>query len=78
MEGRATMLDVVARVAEVTTVPFTVGGGISDVKSAEAVLNAGANKVSTSSPMNYQVSDHINDKPRKPTYHKSLYMLFRS
>jgi imidazole glycerol-phosphate synthase subunit HisF len=49
VEGRATMLDVVARVAKVTTVPFTVGGGISDVKSAEAVLNAGANKVSTSS-----------------------------
>ncbi|MCD6586324.1 MAG: imidazole glycerol phosphate synthase subunit HisF [Desulfobacteraceae bacterium] len=49
VEGRATMLDVVARVAEVTTVPFTVGGGISDVKSAEAVLKAGANKISTSS-----------------------------
>jgi len=49
VEGRATMLDVVKRVAAVTTVPFTVGGGISDVKSAEAVLNAGANKVSTSS-----------------------------
>lgn len=49
VEGRATMLDVVKRVAEVTTVPFTVGGGISDVKSAEAVLSAGANKVSTSS-----------------------------
>ncbi len=49
VEGRATMLDVVKRVADVTTVPFTVGGGISDVKSAELVLNAGANKVSTSS-----------------------------
>lgn len=49
VEGRATMLDVVKRVAEVTTVPFTVGGGISDVKSAELILNAGANKVSTSS-----------------------------
>ncbi len=49
VEGRVTMLDVVKRVAEVTTVPFTVGGGISDVKSAELVLNAGANKVSTSS-----------------------------
>ena len=49
VEGRATMLDVVKRVAEVTTVPFTVGGGISDVKSAELVLDAGANKVSTSS-----------------------------
>lgn len=49
VEGRATMLDVVKRVAEVTTVPFTVGGGIADVKSAEAVLSAGADKVSTSS-----------------------------
>ncbi len=49
VEGRATMVDVVKRVAEVTTVPFTVGGGISDVKSAERVLEAGANKVSVSS-----------------------------
>jgi cyclase len=30
-------------------VPFTVGGGITDVKSAEPVLTAGANKVSISS-----------------------------
>ena len=49
VEGRATLLDVIKRVAEVTTVPFTVGGGISDVKSAELVLRAGADKVSTSS-----------------------------
>ena len=49
VEGRATMLDVVKRVAEVTTIPFTVGGGISDVASAAAVLEAGADKVSTSS-----------------------------
>lgn len=49
VENRRTMLDVVSRVAAVTTVPFTVGGGISDVSSAEAVLNAGADRVSTSS-----------------------------
>jgi len=49
VEGRATLLSVVKRVAEVTTVPFTVGGGISDVKTAQAVLDAGANKVSISS-----------------------------
>jgi cyclase len=49
VEGRATMLEVVRRVAEVTTVPFTVGGGISDVKTAQAVIAAGADKVSTSS-----------------------------
>ena len=47
VEGRATMLDVVSRVAEATTVPFTVGGGISDVAGAAAVLEAGADKVST-------------------------------
>jgi cyclase len=49
VEGRGTMLDVVRRVAEAATVPFTVGGGISDVASAAAVLEAGADKISTSS-----------------------------
>ncbi len=49
VEGRGTMLDVVRRVAEAATVPFTVGGGISDVASAAAVLQAGADKISTSS-----------------------------
>ena len=49
VEGRGTMLDVVSRVAEVATIPFTVGGGISDVASAAVVLGAGADKVSTSS-----------------------------
>lgn len=49
VENRGTMLEVVKKVAEVTTVPFTVGGGISDVASAAMVLGAGANKISTSS-----------------------------
>jgi cyclase len=49
VENRATMLDVVQRVAAVTTIPFTVGGGIKDVASAAAVIAAGATKVSTSS-----------------------------
>jgi len=49
VENRTTMLDVVKRVAGVVTIPFTVGGGISDVSSAEAVLRAGADKISTSS-----------------------------
>jgi cyclase len=49
VENRATMLEVVSRVAAVATIPFTVGGGIKDVASASAVLRAGANKVSTSS-----------------------------
>ncbi len=49
IENRGTLLDVVRRVSEACTVPFTVGGGISDVASAAAVLKAGANKISTSS-----------------------------
>jgi len=49
VENRPTMLEVVKNVAEVTTIPFTVGGGISDVASAAAVLKAGADKISTSS-----------------------------
>ena len=49
VENRATMLDVVSRVAKAATVPFTVGGGISDTPSAAAVLKAGADKVSVSS-----------------------------
>ncbi len=49
VEGRATMLDVVRRTADAVSVPFTVGGGIVDVAAAEAVLNAGADKVSVSS-----------------------------
>lgn len=49
VESRPTMLDVVRRVAEASTIPFTVGGGISNMDIADAVLDAGADKVSVSS-----------------------------
>lgn len=49
VENRSTMLDVVKRVSEVVTIPFTVGGGISSVETAAQVLDAGADKISTSS-----------------------------
>ncbi len=49
VENRPTMLEVVSKVAQAATIPFTVGGGISDVASAAAVLQAGADKISTSS-----------------------------
>ncbi len=49
VENRPTMLEVVKKVAKVATIPFTVGGGIFDVASAAAVLEAGADKISTSS-----------------------------
>lgn len=49
VENRATRLEVVRRVAEAASVPFTVGGGIRDAATAAAVLEAGADKVSLSS-----------------------------
>lgn len=49
VENRSTLIEVVKRVSEVCTVPFTVGGGISDVISAGNVLKAGADRVSVSS-----------------------------
>jgi len=49
VENRPTMLEVVSKVAEAATVPFTVGGGIRDVASAAEVMEAGADKVSVSS-----------------------------
>ena len=49
VEGRSTMLEVVRKVAEAATVPFTVGGGVSDLASAAAALDSGADKISTSS-----------------------------
>ena len=49
VENRPTLVRVVRDVAKVCTVPFTVGGGIGDVKAAAAVLEAGADKVSISS-----------------------------
>ena len=49
-EGRATMLDVVSRVAERVFIPFTVGGGIRDVEQIRQLLLLGADKVSINSP----------------------------
>jgi imidazole glycerol-phosphate synthase subunit HisF len=44
-EERATLLDVVSRVADRLFIPFTVGGGVRSVEDARAVLRAGADKV---------------------------------
>ena len=48
-EGRRTMLDVVARVADQVFIPLTVGGGVSAVEHFEALLHAGADKVGVNS-----------------------------
>ena len=49
IESRKTLIEVTKKVAEVVTVPFTMGGGVSTVASAAEILAAGANKFSTSS-----------------------------
>ena len=49
IESRKTLIEVTRKVADCVTVPFTMGGGISSVESAAEVLEAGANKFSTSS-----------------------------
>jgi len=48
-EGRGTLLDVVARTAEVCFMPLTVGGGVREVADARALLLAGADKVAVNS-----------------------------
>lgn len=48
-EGRKAMLDVVRRTAESTFTPLTVGGGVSEEADVEALLAAGADKVSLNS-----------------------------
>lgn len=48
-EGRKTTIDLVKAVAEQINIPFTIGGGISEIADAEALLNAGADKVSINS-----------------------------
>ena len=48
-EGRGTLLDVVARTAEVCFMPLAVGGGVRAVEDARALLLAGADKVAVNS-----------------------------
>ena len=44
-EGRATLVDIVARTADQIFVPLTVGGGVRSVEDAERLLDAGADKI---------------------------------
>ncbi|MBX3415861.1 MAG: imidazole glycerol phosphate synthase subunit HisF [Pirellulales bacterium] len=48
-EGRAIMLDVVRRTAEVIFMPLCVGGGIRTLDDIRELLNAGSDKVSINS-----------------------------
>jgi cyclase len=48
-EKRDTMVELARRTADNVFVPFTIGGGIRSVEDAQAVLDAGADKVSVNS-----------------------------
>ena len=48
-EGRKTFVDLVRNVAAGISIPFTVGGGINELKDVDRLLNAGADKVSVNS-----------------------------
>ena len=48
-EKRKLLIDVVRRIARNINIPFTVGGGINELSDAEALLNAGADKISVNS-----------------------------
>jgi cyclase len=48
-EKRETMVELARRTADNVFIPFTIGGGIRSVEDAQAVLDAGADKVSVNS-----------------------------
>lgn len=48
-EGRGTFVNLVERISEGISIPFTVGGGISSLDDASRLLDAGADKISVNS-----------------------------
>lgn len=48
-EDRNTIIELARRAAENVFIPFTIGGGIRSVEDAQAVLDAGADKVAVNS-----------------------------
>lgn len=60
-EGRKTFTDLVRRIASQISIPFTVGGGIHELKDVDRLLSAGADKVSINSAAirNPQLIDEI-------------------
>jgi len=48
-EKRKTIIELVEQVAKEVFIPFTVGGGISDIEDIKAILKAGADKISFNS-----------------------------
>lgn len=49
LENRKTLVELVEKIAKEINIPFTVGGGISSVNDALALIKAGADKISINS-----------------------------
>ncbi len=49
VEKRKTLVELVKKVAKNINIPFTVGGGIGSIEDVDALLNAGADKISINS-----------------------------
>jgi cyclase len=49
VEKRKTLVELVKAVARQINIPFTIGGGITEIADADALLNAGADKISINS-----------------------------
>ena len=60
-EGRKTFTELVKRIAANINIPFTVGGGINELRDVDRLLNAGADKISINSSAirNPQLIDDI-------------------
>ncbi len=48
-ENRKTLVQLVEKIAEEINIPFTVGGGISEISDVDHLLKAGADKISINS-----------------------------
>jgi cyclase len=49
IEKRKTLSELVSRIAQEISIPFTVGGGINSIEDVSALIKAGADKVSVNS-----------------------------
>lgn len=63
-DKRKILIDLVREVAEVIRIPFTVGGGISDLNDIDALLKTGADKVSLNTSI-VKNPDLINQASRR-------------
>jgi imidazole glycerol-phosphate synthase subunit HisF len=63
-EGRSVDRTWIDRIARLLDIPFCVAGGIRSVEDAEAVLNAGAEKISVNSPAleNPELIDRLSER----------------